>query len=287
LTTVNFRQTECTLQYVKSISLLSGFDRCNILVVDNNSGDRSAECIGRVADEHANIELIASSENRGYFGAVKWALNQYLAHHPLPDWLIVCNNDIVFHHPDLLTVLLGYDPRKEGVLAPAVISNLTGRDSNPMIAARPGRVRLLRYRFLLSSYPIARLTQKLAPAARKLRYHLRGDGLGNSDRQRIYAPHGAMIIFSRRYFEAGGTIDDGSFLFAEEFSVAETCLRLGLPLVHDPALRVRHNDSQTTGRLLTRQMYRHQKEGLRYAIRTYLDPPRSFANGNAATTDLI
>lgn len=285
--TANFRQAGCTVQLLQSVSALAGFGDCRIFVVDNNSCDDSAERIRQSIAKLRNVELLVSSENRGYFGAAKWALNQYMAQHTLPDWVIVCNNDVVFDHANFLSRLRERDPLTAGVLAPAVISSLTGHDSNPMIAARPGRIRLLRYRFLLSSYSVARLTQWLAPVLRRVRHCFRGKRFDPSGQRNIYAPHGAMIIFSRRYFEAGAAIDDGSFLFAEEFSVAETCRRLGLPLVYDPELAVRHNENQTTGRRLTRKMYEYQKSGLQYAIRTYLQPSRfSRSTGAATAVDL-
>lgn len=271
--TVNFRHAECTLQFLKSATAMDGFGDCHLVIVDNNSGDGSAESIGLAIGEFSNVELMASSSNRGYFGAAKWALERHLVRHGAPDWMIVCNNDIVFDSPEFLTGLMAHDPGAVGVLAPAIISNLTGFDSNPMIVRRPGRIRKLRYRFLVSTYFVAWLAQTLAPLVRKGRRRLRGARPNRPD-MRIYASHGSFIIFSQRFFEAGGFIDDGCFLYAEEISVAETCWRLGLPVVHDPHLQVSHNDSQTTGRMLTRKGYLLQREGLRYALGKYLEPGR-------------
>lgn len=273
--TVNFRHAECTTQLLNSASRLDGFSKCHLVIVDNNSGDGSAERIREAVAELRNVELMTSPSNRGYFGAAKWALDQHLAHHSAPDWVIACNNDIVFDSPAFLNRLLAHDPQTVGVLAPAIMSRLTGLDSNPMILRRPGRIRKLRYRFLVSTYYVAWLTQWLAPFVRKgrRRWHV-----GRSDRRdclaRIYAPHGSFLIFSRRYFEEGGFIDDGCFLYGEEISVAETCWRLGLPVIHDPGLKVSHNDSQTTGRMLTRSSYRLQREGLQYALGKYLESGR-------------
>ena len=273
--TVNFRHAECTLQFLKSASGMDGFGNCRLVVVDNNSGDGSAERIRNAASEFSIVELIASSSNRGYFGAAKWALDRHLARHTVPDWVIVCNNDIVFDRPTFLNRLLAHDPRSVGVLAPAIMSRLTGFDSNPMILRRPGRVRKLRYRFLVSTYYVAWLTQWLAPFVRKGRRRLHAGRRNRRDfPTRIYAPHGSFLIFSRRYFEEGGFIDDGCFLYGEEISVAETCWRLGLPVIHDPELKVSHNDSQTTGRMLTRSSYRLQREGLQYALGKYLESGR-------------
>jgi N-acetylglucosaminyl-diphospho-decaprenol L-rhamnosyltransferase len=273
--TVNFRHAECTLQLLHSASRLDRFGDCRLMIVDNNSGDGSAERIRQAIDGFNNVELLTSASNRGYFGAAKWALDQHLVNQAAPDWVIVCNNDIIFDSPSFLAGLLVHDPRAVAVLAPAIVSRLTGFDANPMIAGRPGRIRKLRYRFLASTYYVAWLTQWLAPVVRKARRRLRD---GRSDRRdartRIYAPHGSFFIFSRRYFEEGGFIDDGCFLYAEEISVAETCWRLGLPVIHDPELKVSHNDSQTTGRMLTRKGYLLQREGLQYALGKYLESSR-------------
>ena len=268
--TVNFRRPECTLELLKSASGLQGFTRCNVLVVDNHSEDDSVARIKQAVSELTNVELLASPNNRGYFGGAKWALDHYFERHGVPDWVIVCNNDIVFDSPDFLNTLLARDPRAQGILAPAVISGLTGFDSNPMIVKRPGRVRTLRYRLLLSTYRVAWCTQWLAPLVRKGRHRLhKGGSSRRNARTQIYAPHGSFVIFSRRFFEEGGFIDDGCFLYAEEFGVAETCLRLGLSIIHDPELRVSHNDNQTTGRMLSRGGYLLQKEGLKYALGKY------------------
>jgi hypothetical protein len=287
--TVNFRHAECTLQLLNSAARLDRFGDCHLVIVDNNSGDGSTERIRQAIDGFNNdgfnndglnndglnnVELLTSATNRGYFGAAKWALDQYLADHGAPEWVIVCNNDIIFDSSSFLVWLLAHDPRTAAVLAPAIVSRLTGFDANPMIAGRPGRIRKLRYRFLASTYYVAWLTQWLAPVVRKARRRLRlhNDRSNRRDvRTRIYAPHGSFFIFSRRYFDEGGFIDDGCFLYAEEISVAETCWRLGLPVIHDPELKVSHNDSQTTGRMLTRRGYLLQREGLQYALGKYLE----------------
>ena len=269
--TVNFQHADCTLSFLRSAQALQEFDRCRLLIVDNHSSDGSAERIRRAVAGLGNVELLFSSRNRGYFGAAKWALDHYCATQGFPDWLIICNNDIVFDRPDFLTVLAQYNLRSCGLLAPAIISDLTGADANPMILQRPGRIRRLRYRLLLSSFYIAWLAQWMAPFVRRRRTGFRAR---SAERSRIYAPHGSFLIFSRQFFERGGYIDDGFFLYGEELSVAETCSRLGLPIVHNPDLIVRHEDSQTTGRKLTRRGYMLQKQGLEYALGKYLEPRR-------------
>ena len=269
---VNYRGADSTIKFLESVSRLEQFEAVKISIVDNASGDGSAEKIRRKISGMVNVELLESPVNRGYFGGANQALQHYIDSGNRPDWVIVCNNDILFHDPQFLTRLMERDPAEAGVLAPAIIARLTGIDANPFVHRRPTRWRVLRYRFWLSNYYLTWFQQWLAPYVRVLRHHLYfwrpkpKVGVCTS----IYAPHGSFIIFSRAFFEAGGFIDDGSFLYAEEFRVAEICLRLGVPVLHDPGLKVWHDDHQTTGRNLSRSIYAHQKEGLQYALRKYM-----------------
>jgi N-acetylglucosaminyl-diphospho-decaprenol L-rhamnosyltransferase len=149
--TVNFRHADCTLQLLNSASGLEGFSNSHLVIVDNNSGDGSDERLRQAIKGFNNVELMRSASNRGDFGAAKWALDEYLTHHSTPDWVIICNNDIVFDSSSFLSKLLLRHPQSAGVLAPAIMSRLTGFDANPMIVERPGRIRNLRYRFLVST----------------------------------------------------------------------------------------------------------------------------------------
>ena len=272
--TVNFRGCAATLRFLRAIAEADAFEQVDVIVVENASQDGSGETIREAISTLPNVSLLESDRNRGYFGAARWALEHYLSAHALPDWTIVCNNDIMFER-DFFAQLFSRDPREAGVRAPAIIPELTGIDCNPFYRQRPTRWQVVRFQFWLSNYWLMATKQLLAPAFRKMRHRFyfwrqRKPPTGVA---RIYAPHGACIIFSRRYFEAGGYIDDGFFLYAEEFSVAEIARRRGIPVVHDTALLVRHNAHHSTGRLLTRDMFRRQQEGLRYLLENYWNAP--------------
>lgn len=268
---VNFRQAQCTLKFVERISSLEQFDRCHLAIVDNNSGDDSVIRIREAISGYKNVELAASSQNRGYFGGAKWALDQYLTRRSAPDWVIVCNNDIDFPDRQFLGKFLQLDPTTVGVIAPAIISRLTGLDANPSIPSRPNAFRMLRYRAWFSSYHAMWVKQWFWPFVRRARHRFQSQRLasGKGSPTHIYAPHGSFMIFSRRFFESGGFFDDGNFLYSEEFLVAEMCRHLSLPIVHDPTLRVGHKEGQTLGRMLTPKMFQHQKDGFRYALSRY------------------
>ncbi len=273
--TVNYRGADSTALFLESAARLECFDTAHLLVVENGSGDGSAETLRALVARFRNVELLESPLNRGYFGGAKWGLQQYLARGDRPDWVIVCNNDILFDDQQFLSKLFQRDPGNAKVIAPAIIERLTNLDCNPFLRKRPSRFRLWRYRFWLSNYYLSWFLQWLSPYMRVLRYHthfwrrrLHANGCAP-----IYAAHGSFLIFSRSYFDAGGYIDDGFFLYAEEFSIAEICQRLNLRVIHDPTLQVWHDAHQVTGRMCNRNTFHYSRQGLEYALRTYFTGP--------------
>ena len=269
--TVNFRQNEFAVRFLTSASRLEGFPHCHLIVVDNDSDNSSVSRLRRASAEFLNVELLTSPENGGYFGAASRALRHYLESHSVPDWVVISNDDVEFEDSQFLQRLFQKDPMSAAVIAPSIISSLTTHDANPSIRRRPSRLRMWRYRLWLSNYYAMWFKQWLSPYVRRARFGLsnRTPAPAKSVSSQIYAPHGAFMIFSRKFFEAGGFIDDGSFLYAEEFCVAEMCRQLRLPVIHDPELRVRHAESQTLGRMLSRRVYQHQKNGFRYILARY------------------
>jgi GT2 family glycosyltransferase len=215
-----------------------------------------------------------SATNRGYFGAARSAFDQYLRQgHTLPDWVIVCNHDIQIEDKEFFSKLFCQDPTV-GVIAPR-IQALPGRaDQNPFMRRRPGPLRWANLRFISSNYAAAALWDWLWRRKSEFRSWLaarRRSSLQKSDanRESIYAAHGSFLIFSRRYFEAGGFLDGNLFLYGEEISVAEICSSLSLPVVYEPSLCVVHKEHQSTGKILNRFTYECQKKALQYLTSRY------------------
>jgi GT2 family glycosyltransferase len=269
--TVNYKGADATAAFLRSVCRLDDSQRAHVIVVENGSHDGSAEKLRPLVAGSDNLELLESATNRGYFGGANWALQQFLARGNRPDWVIICNSDILFDDHQFLAKLLQRNPGDAAVIAPAITARLTGVDCNPFMRHRPGPLQLLRIRIWHSSYYFMWMKQLLSPYIRAIRHRVSQRIFRAVERQasQIYGAHGAMFIFSGSYFEAGGFIDDGYFLYAEELCTAETCVRLGLRVIHDPELRVFHDAHQVTGRHLNRAMYEHARGALYYALRKY------------------
>ena len=86
---------------------------------------------------------------------------------------------------------------------------------------------------------------------------------------KVYAIQGSCMFFTRRFFEAGGTLKYPCFLFGEELYLAETARRLGLDIVYNPKMQMEHRDHVSTGFPRSRIMAKYIGEATRFIYREY------------------
>lgn len=274
--TINYKSADSALAFLASLERIKAFSEIEVIIVDNSPGDEGLSRIRTAVAKCTNAELLESSTNRGYFGAARFAFDHYRAQgNLLPDWVIVCNHDISIEDKDFFTKLLQENPEGVGVIVPRILG-LPGKvDQNPFMRRRPGRLRWTQLRLVSSNYGIATLWDWLWRRKSELRSWLavrRKDSLliRKAKHETVYAAHGSFIIFSRRYFEAGGFLDGNLFLYGEEISVAEISRLLGLPVVYVPSLCVFHKEHESTGKSLNRFTFECQRKALRSLSSLYM-----------------
>jgi len=272
---VNYRSSESILEMVASVNRCSAKQNVGTVIVDNLPVPVGFERIRSVVQGLGNAEVLESPENRGYFGAARFALDHYLANgRVLPNWVIVCNHDVVIEGREFFERLLREDSDAVGVIAPRIQRQQSHSDQNPFMRDRPGRLRWAQLRLVGSNYPLAIFWDWLwrQKSALKSWFEAKcteSTSNKNAKREFIYAPHGSLIIFSHRFFEAGGYLDKDLFLYGEEISVAEMCRSLSLPVIYEPTLCVLHNEHQSTGKALSRFTYECQKKAIQYLTSRY------------------
>lgn len=276
LISVHYGDLQPTLELLRCLSRMECRSELHVMIVDNKSADGTFTTLHEAVSGLAKFELFELTTNAGYFGAAKAGLDRFLKREgAVPDWVIVCNHDVVIEDGKFFSKLFAFDPGSMGIIAPR-IQTLPGKvDQNPFMLNRPGWLRCTTLRLIFSNYRVAAVWQWLAGRKRALRSvmaaRLRGLSLSRAARRgRIYAPHGAFFIFSRKYFEAGGYLDGNLFLYGEEISVGEICRSLRLPVVYEPSLGVLHQEHASTGRQISRFSYECQKNALQYVTSRYL-----------------
>jgi GT2 family glycosyltransferase len=288
--TVQYRSAELTTALLRSIARLDDARRWHAVVVDNATTDESAAGLGpALAQLGERATLVRSADNLYYWGGAAYGLEQCYGDDPSwPDWVIVCNNDVELPDPRFLSTLLRQDVAAHGVIAPRIISVATGLDQNPHLRRRRGWVGRLKWKLYYTHYFVARTLLAINTVPYFVRLALRRTAnrlRGQRERatERIYAPHGACVIFSRRFFEAGGRLDTGFRMYGEELTVAETAARLGLPVSYCPALEVWHQEHATLGTRLTRWKYGLESEAFEHIRSEYWESGERSRRGSVTS----
>jgi len=216
-----------------------------IVVADNSPSGSDLDALRIALAEHKEVRFLRMPSNLGYLGAAQIALNTYWKDR-FPDWVIVSNPDIRLPQRDFLE-RIATATTSSAVIAPRIISTRTGLDQNPFHRARPSKFRMQLNRAIPRVPVLFQMMEWQCAIKNKVRSRLRrSEPASATDPEAIYAPHGAFLIFSRKYFERGGSLNVGAFLFAEEKFVAETCRMLGLGVFYDPSFEIHHDEHVAT-----------------------------------------
>ena len=260
---VNYNNAADTQQFVEEILRQRAPAPIEVTVVDNTQPSDPRLSLP------AAVRVIRAERNLGYFGAVNHALTERVARAGLPEWLVIANADVRVEGESFfeeLQRLHGDDP--PAVIAPTIISVAFGNDQNPNFERRPSGMRMRFYKMVFNQYLLNVSYQAMSLLVSRVQAAVQGRfsrfmHADNPPRE-IYAPHGAFMLVHRSYFEAGGDLAHGAFLFGEEIYVAEKARTLGLRVLYEPRLRVLHQEHATMGSFGDSRIARHRGEAAAY-----------------------
>ena len=232
---VDYNTVNTTKNFLNSIlSTNTNFD----LSLTCNSGIDGFE--GYV--DNNQVHIFDSKDNLGYMEGASQGFKNYLSSNTMPDWIILTNTDVEFD----VNQTYNYLSKLEGneILAPA-ITTLDGVSQNPFLVARPKK-RKIKFLKFVYSYKVLYLIYNLLFAIKSklnknLNYH-REQRLPLN----IFAPHGAFVIFPKKYFEKGGDLTHPTFLYGEELIIGERAKNLNLPIVYCPEIKITHHEHVAT-----------------------------------------
>lgn len=216
---INFRTAELTLTCVRSVLAdLGGLD-VHVVVVDNASGDGSAEIIADwIAAQPADtpVTLVRSAVNSGFSGGH----NQGMAAADARYYLVL-NSDAVLR-PDFLAAI--HDAAERAPQAGLVAPRLEGEDGTPQVS-------MFRFHGPQSEFVRGAATGPISRLFRGYTVALDPDPAPDQIEWASFA----CILLRGDMVRAIGPMDEGYFLYFED---AEYCLRArraGWRIVHAPA----------------------------------------------------
>ena len=238
---VNYRTPDLTIQAVESLqaSRLSRH-RLEIAIVDNGSGDGSAE---RLRARFPDLCHFVSPRNLGFAGGNNLALRQILSElphtvDPNDTYILLCNSDVVVE-PDALETCLHYatDHPEVGIVGPKVLLpdgrlDLACRRSFPTPSSGFWKLTGLARRF---------------PNSRCLaRYNL--TYLDENETAEVDSVMGAFMLLRLQPVLQAGLLDERFFFYGEDLDWAYRIKALGWKVVYHPAAVVHHLKGGTSRR---------------------------------------
>lgn len=234
---VNYRTATLVVNGLRSLATeLASHPGVRVVVVDNDSGDGSAEAIAKAIDGegwHAWARLQCAPLNGGFAYGNNQAIRPALAKDAPPAWVWLLNPDTEVR-PGALGALLDFlqtHPR-----AGIVGSGFDLADGSPWPHA-------FRFPSLLGEVAVA---LRFGPVTALLRRWSVLLTMGQSPERVDWLP-GASMLVRREVFDAIGLMDEDYFLYYEETDFCLQAARAGWECWHVPSSRVMHIAGQSTG----------------------------------------
>lgn len=263
---VNYNNFALTVEYIKSVLSLEGFENCKIVIVDNASEDIDFLALENYCRNlsNPNINLVRSPSNVGYFPGLNLGL-KFIGDHS-ESLVVVGNNDLTFQSDFLIALRrLKFDPETYAI-APDVVS-LDGRHQNPHCINRISRFRVFCYDLYFSNYLFGKFLFWLMQVLKKVvpfksREAWRGE-------QYIYMGIGAIYVLTDKFFETYDSLDGRVFLWGEEALLAGQINHANGKTLYAPSLVVHHFENASVSKIPSLKSYKITKESYKI-YRQYL-----------------
>lgn len=252
---LNWNGWEDTVACVKSLEK-SSYSNLETLIVDNASVDNSVEMLRK---SFPHLVILTSDRNLGFAGGNNLGIRYALEHGA--DYVFVLNNDTLVTDdciPKLVAFAEGHPDA--ALIGPKICDVTTGRFLDLPMSRR---VKLST--ILLTKSPVKRLIDR-TPIYRK--YFYRGDMPAV-----VYSVHGSAMMLRASALREIGLFDERTFIYWEEFIVAEKLKTRNLLTYVVPDARLWHKGSSSISRIGVKKFMENVKSE-KYFFTTYLRLPR-------------
>ena len=250
---LNYKTVDETIILLKNLYAQNWYKQIKIYVVENGSNNGSIAKLKK-AQKKYSFELLLSNQNLGFAQGNNIGISKAISD---GNKFVICSNNDINLHPqsDFMEKIESvYNSNKKiAIIAPA-IKNLDGLYQNPFRKKRFSKKEILLMKLFYLSYfykfyyffrvyviynLITYMAKKRKDKASSLPPNL-------SDSGYIYAPHGSFLIFTPTFFNHFNGFDEHTFLYCEEFILAEMLRYKKLSCYFENSLHVLHKESRTT-----------------------------------------
>ena len=245
---VNWNSRSLLRECVAALDQSDSAERLNIIVIDNDSADGSAEGL---AVEQARLDLVLNGENRGFAAAC----NQGARRGNAP-FLLFLNPDVRVKH-DTVASAARYlnDPVHSGVgIVGIQLLDTEGHVQRCCARAPNAATLLLRTLFL----------DRLCPAWVPPHFLTEWD---HCDTRTVDQVMGAFLLIRRGLFERLGGFDERFFLYYEDVDLCLAARQAARSVVHYAGAQAFHEGQGTTLAVKDRRLFHHASSRVEYCAK--------------------
>jgi GT2 family glycosyltransferase len=266
--TVNFGNTTATRNLVNSILSSSLEGNFSLTIIDNKSSSRSKkELLSLKKQSKIDIEILINEKNLYYWPAVNKIISDLKdSESEFPDWILICNNDIIINDKYFLKKLEKINPIKNPIIGPD-ITNTSGDHLNPFMAKPLSRLGHIYWWLYFISYPTSRVLLFLR---RFLQFFYTKKKNIEQLSKIVYSVHGSAILLSSYFFKSGGWLDDNFELYGEELTLAEIAKKINIPITYYPILKIVHSEHTNTKKINNKLLFKKARESHQYITNNYM-----------------
>jgi len=267
--TVNYKNTKPTESLVRSIEKCNNSEFVKIAIADNASTIETLDNLSHLKEVSENeITLIPFNENKFYWPASKLSFEKLKStNNKYPDWLLICNNDIIFSDKDFFTKILNFDKDQFPIIGPNII-NRKKEKLNPFMIKPLGYIEHIYWWLYFLSYPTSVVLNKIKNLVQNKKKNFFYEKINKH--YPVYAVHGSAILFSSAFFKMGGWFDDNFEMYGEELTVAEIAEKLNIPITYFPEITILHHEHSTTNMEDKKLLFEKAKDSHKYVISNYI-----------------
>jgi hypothetical protein len=234
---LNYRTAQLALDCLRSLEEeIATLGDARVVVVDNASGDGSAERIAAVIEQEgwgAWVELLPQATNGGFSAGNNRAIELALASADTPRYVHLLNSDTVVGRGALETLLEFMDAHPDVGLAGSRLDELDGTQQHS------------RFRFPTACGEFAQGASMRAVST-FLRDHIVAPPLVDEAHEIDWVAF-ASVMIRGTVFEDVGLLDEGYFMYFEDTDFALRARRAGWSCWYVPDSRVVHLVGQSSG----------------------------------------
>lgn len=257
----------CTLKETKSCveSIFSKIDTQNfeIIIVDNNSPDRSGIALNSAFENTEKVSIILNEENIGFARGNNKGI--FHAKYSLKcDFIVTLNSDTYLVQNDFSELIFKeFEKSSFAVLGPRVITREhqycenPGRNTVMTIAEISKYIMKVQVRLFFNYLHIEKLYGKLLKFLNDLiMKNTAYEKANRKHRHENVQLHGCCLVFSPEFISRFDGFNDQTFLYREEEILFTTMMLENLKTVYNPSIKIFHEEDAAINSISTKSIYK-------------------------------